>query len=575
MDINEIFIKLFNMSITASYVILIIMAVRIPLKKFPKKYSYALWSIAGLRLVFPFSLKSVFSLFNLSFFTDINIGNSGPEYIPLNIGYANTPAVNTGIVPINNAVNSLMPAAEVYNSVNPMQIWIAAAVFIWISGIVLILGYEAFLLFRTKKLVKQAVLYKENIYECNNIPTPFVIGLIKPKIYIPFRLNKAKLSYILYHEKYHIKRHDNLIKSIAFLLAAVYWFNPFIWAAYFCMIRDMEMSCDEKVISEMGNSIIKDYSTSLLSFASNRRRLPLGPLAFGESAAGKRIKNILSFKTPKMWISAAGVLTIIIIGAVCLTNGEKTVNANDYDTFIADNIKTWANAFCGRDGKTIAKMASPECLADMNLSVEFDTEYNSFGWSSPWPFFGLAELSMEESVIEEKPAKKTDEERYNIVIHPDNASADIFYYALVSDPHVFVWKETLTFEIKNDNFIMTSEKIDFLDSISSKEDFFKAYPYEITEDSQMNYTTNGLGEILNNNAKSEYQLYRELFNPKTALLSILNIQSEAVETETITENNKCYVIIKFKENTDKIKVLMTQPYGKDGVWLPQKYSQIT
>ncbi len=610
MELSGIFIKVFNMSITASYVIAVVMAVRFFIGRFPKKYSYALWSIVGLRLIFPFSVSSVFSFFNLSFFDGIN-SSGGQEYVPLDIGFAHTPVVNLGIKPINNAVNSMLPLAEAESSVNPMQLLTFGISVIWIMGIIFILGYEMFLFLRTKRLVRQAVFYKDNIYECDNIPTPFVTGIVKPKIYIPFRLSEEELSYILCHEKYHIKRYDNIVKIIASLITVVYWFNPFIWVAYFYMNRDMEMSCDEKVISQMGNGVIKDYSMSLLSFASNRRRIPLGPLAFGESSVGKRIKNVLSFKKPKVWISVFGIMTVIIIGGVCLTDGKETAEASDmfskvnetiesfgsfegthetgkiFDTFNGvnemievfgshsedeavfieesaeawreRNIKAWAEAFCGRDGKKIISMASDECIESMKESVNFDTEYPSFGWSSPWPF-GWSHGFFEK-----------EDNQYRIVYTDDN-SAEILYYAVVSDPHIFVWRESLTFKSDDSRFVVTSEKIKFLDSISSGNDFFKAYPDGINE-TPIDYAANGMGEDLNRNVKntrdSGIDVYGELFKPDTAALYILNISDEDVDTKISMEQGECYVTVVFKEDGLTLKILMTRPYGEDGIWLPK------
>ncbi len=335
--LGDIFIKLLNMSITAAYVIIIIMAVRFLLKKFPKKYSYYLWGIVGFRLIFPFSITSEFSFLNLNTFTNINAGNYGMEYIPSDIGFMDTPIIDVGVDSVNKTVNSLLPVSEIQNSINPMQIYILIAVIFWILGIIFILLYEIFLFFRMKRVVKKAIFYKDNIYECDNIETPFVMGFIKPKIYIPFRLNEKAFSYVLCHEKYHIKRYDNIIKIIAFFILIVYWFNPFIWLAYFYMNKDMEMSCDEKVILEMGVDSIKDYSYSLLSFAVNRRRLPFGPIAFGESYIRKRVKNILRFKKPKLWISIVGVLIVFIISVVCITN--KSEPRDTYITF-TDNYET-------------------------------------------------------------------------------------------------------------------------------------------------------------------------------------------------------------------------------------------
>ncbi len=181
-----------------------------------------------MRFIFPFSIDSIFSFFNINAFTNISIGNIGLEYVPSDIGFAKTPVIDVGIISVNNAVNYFLPSANIYGSINPMQILIFSVAVVWIVGMLIIFGYEVFLFFRTKILVRKAVFYKDNIYECDNIPTPFVMGLIKPKIYIPFRLKEPEISYILCHEKYYIKRYDNIVKIIASVIVFVYWFNPFV-----------------------------------------------------------------------------------------------------------------------------------------------------------------------------------------------------------------------------------------------------------------------------------------------------------------------------------------------------------
>lgn len=262
----EFMARLINMNITASYVIAAVLIIRLFIKRLPRKYSYFLWLFVALRLIFPFSVSSVFSMFNISF-----LKKTGMEYIPSDMQYAYVPKVNTGIAHLNSSVNSLLPPADTAASINPVQVIFGIAFYIWAAGVILIILREAVMYIRTAKRVKEAVVYCDGIYQCNNIPAPFVMGIFRPKIYIPFRMSKEELSYIVCHEKYHIKRHDNVIKTAAFVLFAIHWFNPLVWLAFGLMNRDMEESCDEAVLKVMGESIKSDYSRTLLAFASNRR----------------------------------------------------------------------------------------------------------------------------------------------------------------------------------------------------------------------------------------------------------------------------------------------------------------
>ena len=276
--------RLINMNITAAYVIAAIYIIRLFIIKLPKKYSYMLWIFAGFRLVCPFSLPSALSLFNISF-----LRNTGMKYVPYDMGNAAVPTVNTAAEQLSSSANSLPPTAGTDTMLSIMFL-------IWLGVFLTIIVHKAILYINTYKMVSKAVIYKDNIYQCDNIPTPFVMGIFKPKIYIPFRMSKKELSYIICHEKHHIKRHDTLIKAAASLLVSIHWFDPLVWLAYRSMTADMEESCDEAVIEAMGEEIKGDYSASILSFALNRRPMPL---SFGEGSAKRRIKNVLSYKKPK------------------------------------------------------------------------------------------------------------------------------------------------------------------------------------------------------------------------------------------------------------------------------------
>ncbi len=330
---EQIFIGFVNMSITASYVIVAVMLARVLMGRLPKKYSYWLWTIVGVRLVCPVSVSSVFSIFNLGKFKG-NVTTSGQmTYVPDNIGIMAKPEVNVGVTSANAVINQVLPAPqmETVTSINPMQVWLFVGAWVWIIGIAIILICGIVSYIKARKMVSKAVIYSGNrhgvpekikIYECDNIGSPFVLGVIVPKIYVPFRMSETELNYILQHEFYHVRRKDHLIKLLAFVLAAVYWFNPLVWVAHFLFNRDMEMSCDENVLSKLGGAVKKDYSSLLLAFAINRR-IGFGVLAFGEGDISKRVKNVLNFKNPKLWMGIAGIVLVIVLAVCCLTNAKE------------------------------------------------------------------------------------------------------------------------------------------------------------------------------------------------------------------------------------------------------------
>ena len=310
---EALFLKILNMSITASYVILAILLLRLLLSKAPKKYSYILWSAAAFRLCCPISFQSIFSLFNLKIFHMPALSGSPVselKYIPENIGSMAQPTITTGISPANTLINKLLPEATPMYSVNPMQLLILEGMALWFIGMTVLLLYSIVSFIRLRLRMDHAVLLAGNVYQSDRVRSPFILGLVRPKIYIPFGLDAQTQDSVLTHERYHIRRGDPFVKMFAFILLVIHWFNPLCWIAFRLMSRDMEMSCDEKVLS-LNAGIRTSYSTSLLSFAANRRFPTPSPLAFGESGVKQRIKNVLNWKKPKVRFS-------VLAGGLCI-----------------------------------------------------------------------------------------------------------------------------------------------------------------------------------------------------------------------------------------------------------------
>ena len=315
-------------------VILAVLLVRLLLRRLPKKYSYLLWSVVGIRMLLKLQLPSRFGLLSLWHYMTQQISGSqlltAPKQLTNMQKITDPQAGAQNLQPagqlitgqtVTGATQGLSQAGSGLGSgVNQI---LQICMLIWIAGMIVLLLYGILSYFKCRRMTVQAVHMEGNIWECDHLTTPFVLGIVRPRIYIPFHLSAEEKPYILAHETYHIKRGDPIVRLLAFVLLTFYWINPFVWLAYFLMIRDMEMSCDEAVLLQLGTKIRKAYSNSLLTFATGRKQVTFSPLAFGESDTSGRIKNILDFKKPKVWGSFLAILAVILAAVFCLT-GQKT-----------------------------------------------------------------------------------------------------------------------------------------------------------------------------------------------------------------------------------------------------------
>lgn len=323
---EALFLKLFNMSVTASWIVLAVIILRPLLKKAPKAVTVFLWGLVGIRLIFPISFESVLSLIP-----------SG-EILPNDILTTKTPAIDSGISYFNQAVNPVINnslAPDVENSVNPMQVVAFIAAVFWIIGIATMLIYAVISYIRIYRQVREGVRQDGNIYVCDRISAPFILGVFRPKIYLPSSIDRQDAEYVIAHERAHLKRRDHLIKPFGFLLLTVYWFNPVMWIAYILLCRDIELACDERVIKELGEQAKKPYSSALINCSMPRRSVAACLLAFGEVGVKSRIKSVLNYKKPAFWIIAAALALCVILPVVFLTNPisatvKNIINENNY-----------------------------------------------------------------------------------------------------------------------------------------------------------------------------------------------------------------------------------------------------
>lgn len=331
---SELFLTVLNMSLTASYVILLVILVRLLLKKSPKYISYALWSVVAFRLIIPFSFENKFSLMPR---------NTNAVPIPHDIIYQQNPRIDSGIEAVDSYVSKSLPvpASTAGASVNPLQIYTKIGSYIWVLGIIALLVYSIVSILILKRQLKSAQLIEKNIFEADNMKTPFILGLIKPRIYLPVGLNTEERSYILHHEQTHIHRKDHIIKMLAFLIVSMHWFNPLVWIAFILMSADMELSCDEKVLKETAENIKKPYANSLLSFAATRHILNGSPLAFGEGNIKGRIKNVLNYKSPKVWIIVISIIIVISVGIGLIAN-PKAKGTDVHNNYFEPITAEWS-----------------------------------------------------------------------------------------------------------------------------------------------------------------------------------------------------------------------------------------
>ena len=313
---EAVFLRILNMSITAGWLVLAVMLLRLVLKRAPKAIRCALWALVGIRLVLPFSFESMWSLL------------PSAEPIPMGSLQSGSLVVNTGIPVVDQAVNPAI--AEVFTptvtdavqSATPVTAPTVVSVtqtasVIWVIGTVLMLLYSAVSYWRLRRRVAASIPAENGLWLCDNIETPFILGIFRPRIYIPSAMPPEQVSHVAAHERAHLQRRDHWWKPLGFLLLSIHWFNPLLWLAYILLCRDIELACDEKVIRDMSADDKKAYSIALLETSVPRRMIAACPLAFGEVGVKTRIRSVLHYKKPAFWLAVLAVV-LCVTAAVCL-----------------------------------------------------------------------------------------------------------------------------------------------------------------------------------------------------------------------------------------------------------------
>ena len=314
-----VFLKLLNLSISASWLVLVVLVLRFVWKRSPKWMNVLLWGIVALRLVLPFSIESALSLIP-----------SAETVSPAAVQFDPAPTITSGVSVIDNAVNPSLSehfAAVPTASVNPLYVWTEIAGWVWLIGLGAMLLYALVSYLRLRRRVSVSLPIRDRIYLCDAISSPFILGVVKPRIYLPSGLDEVQRQNVLAHERAHLARRDHWWKPLGFALLAVYWFNPVLWLAYALLCRDIELACDERVIRTMDESAVKTYSTVLLACSIPRKAVITCPLAFGEVGVKERVKNALHYKKPAFWVVAASVAVCVVVAVCFLTNPPTDTDA--------------------------------------------------------------------------------------------------------------------------------------------------------------------------------------------------------------------------------------------------------
>lgn len=357
-----IFVKLLNMSISASVLILIVVLLRGVLRRSPKWIHCLLWGLVAVRLVCPLSFESSFSLAPRADFVETKLGVQREDGRYMNSATDVSKVLNDDL---DNAQNKNLANK---GNADRQGDWKKIS-WTWFVGVVLLLGYAAISYLRFRKKVQASVRLRDGIYVCDNIRTPFILGVIRPGIYLPSDMDEVQTDNVIAHERAHLSRLDQVWKPLGYCLLAVYWFNPLCWLAYVLFCRDMELACDEKVIRDMDVEDKKVYSRVLLSFSDPSHRIAAGPLAFGEIGVKKRIQSVLNYRKPAFWMVGLAILALVVTSLCFLTNpkaandpaqtmgtaeyqlpdGLEAESADDLTIFTPNAYKVGSEASCADD----------------------------------------------------------------------------------------------------------------------------------------------------------------------------------------------------------------------------------
>lgn len=563
MNMTTVFVKILNMSLTAGYCIAAVIVLRFLLRKQEKILSYLLWSVVLFRLLCPFSFTSSFSLLRMdTAVVSETVFSDEPQAVWQGKGY-----LSDGTEGSAARVRSSVSEAQTQEK-RAAQKALRAGARVWFAGVSVLLCYSVWTAVGLRRFLSKARPVKEEVYETEGISTPFVFGVIRPRVYLPAHLPSADRRYVLAHERAHIARKDYLVKLAGWGAVCLHWFNPLVWLAFRLMESDMEMSCDETVLRHFGADAKQDYSLALLQLSSEERVLAGTPVAFGERSVRSRIRNVLGWRRRGI---AAVVTLAVLLGVVVIGLSLNPTNREAEEERRREFVSAYANAYCQRDGNTLVNMYANKWKAYESLPLlDKSGDVYTFGFSSPWPNEFRFVLHDYETDVE--------------------SSAEIWYYAWTSDPHVTVWKERIRiFRLESEekgDYRVISSGIRDLNSISTKEEFDEAYliagEYQFTD-----YEERGFLEGIRNQTEYDRENSGEDRNaayrtPETAAAWIFNLTGGDAETVFTDEGDHAAVRYTFADGSSVVIPMYNAAYrnateisgdgdggnGKEDVWFP-------
>lgn len=649
---GTVFIKIIEMSIAASFLMLAVILIRFPFKKAPKWFMGVLWTIVALRLAIPIQIETKIGLMPdfsgaiENIFTANSNGSAESVTMHSFVQYAdkeNIDAIDSNSDNTGAAweEKDYLPAEEItttYSEDGVRGLWMHGNKLFgilcstWLFGMMAVIGYAIFSYISIWKKTRASIELRsekggaagERVYITDEIETPFILGVIKPAIFLPSGLDDETRRNVLAHEKAHIRRKDHLRKQFGFLLLAIHWFNPLVWISYMLFCKDIELSCDESVISRMSLDEKKSYATSLLLCSTHRKLILAYPLAFGEVGVKTRVRQIFNYKKPSFWLIMMLVAISTVLSACFTTNSTKdaeskaedinvvagtdeAVNSSETENIIvsadeestrelattenvvdAEELKTagngsesesksekidfestpnwqlmnrWERNFEDRNVQGIVNDAVKDVQTKLvNEGVLFkDEDGESFGWSSPWP----SAYQIKGQAI--SCSWFTDEEQ---------TEGEIHYYATDSEPHLYVWIEKIKLGEDEDGTLkVVGEHLDMYDNLDSFDDFERAYFYNSSDNDAINYSKNGMGEYLNDHAKTDTDgLYGRYFDPVSSARYLLNLSDDESKVAVLRDEDTSegtVISIKFVKENKFMDILMIKPWGEDGIYVPR------
>lgn len=412
---DVIFLKLFNRSIAAGWLILALILLRPLLRKAPKRLSCVLWAAVAVRLVCPFSLESAFSLIP-----------SAEPVSPKVVRYAQEPAIDSGVLAIDDALNPMIrkhftPAPGA--SVNPLYIWVMLASFVWIAGLTIMLGYALISYLRIWRKVRESAPLRDNIRLCDAVRSPFILGIVRPRIYLPSGMHEKQALYALAHEQAHLRRGDHFWKFFAYVLLAVYWYHPLVWAAYILFCRDVEFACDEKAVRDMDFDGKKAYCQALLACSMPEKGKLSCPPAFGDGSVKRRVRHVLYDKNPAFWLAAAAVVAGAAVAVCFLTDPKKDSRDEPEEAQSVGRSEVYEPEETQTVGRSEAY--EPEEAQSVVHSEAYELDSAEPDRQSVFDDFGISiELPGNENWIQNREDRRTAENTMEISYYDAIAEAD-------------------------------------------------------------------------------------------------------------------------------------------------------